>query len=313
MKDLKSKVLKEFDFRKADVSEVDFTYKVENVEKELLRIKKKNKITYEANEVNKGDIVLCSLKSNNPKFNSEISINTGLELFNKEIEAGIIGMKKGESKITYVDDKNVSIEVMKIERCELPKVLTDEMVKKEEIEGVSTVKALEEHLKELHQKNRDSAINNKASYLIEHVLKQVVSQGKYEIYEEDIQYLCDLEIQKSRVLAENEGLVLEKMTAEEFNGRIPVKSYDEFLNMVRNMKKNQIYVLIMGLKKAKEDGYEVMKEEYEKFLKDYYTMYKMDPEVARKAYSWDYYEATDYLIYYRDQIANYYKERYQEV
>lgn len=315
MKDLKSKLISEFDFRQADVSEVDFTYEMDSkfIEKEMLRIKKKNKVSYEAEEVNKGDIVLCSLKSDNPKYNREISLNTGLGLFKKEIENALIGMRKSESKTVSVDGENVSIEILNIERSELSDRLTDEMVRKEEIEGVATVKELEDYLHKLYQEKVDSAINNKAYYLVEAVLKQVVPQSKYEIYEEDIQYLCDLEIQKASALAKNEGLILEKMTEEDFNGRIPVKSYEEFLNMVHNMGKNQIYVLVMGLKKAKEDGYEPSKEEYEEFLKGYYTMYKLDPEVARKAQSWELYEANEYIIYYRRQIINYYRERYQEV
>ncbi|MBE6011676.1 MAG: hypothetical protein E7234_03865 [Lachnospiraceae bacterium] len=315
MKELKSKVLKEFDFRKADVSEVDFTYEADKgfIEKELLRIKKKNAVTYEVDAVIKGDIVLCSLRSDNPKYNKEISVNSSLGIFKKEVAGKLNGMKKGETLTVSVDGDDVNIEILKIERRELPEILTDEMVEKEEIESVSTVKALEKHLQELHQKNIDSAINTKAYYLVEHVLKQVVPQSQYEIYEEDIQYLYDLEIQKASALAKNEGLILEKMTEEAFNGRIPVKSYEEFLNMVHNMGKNQIYVLVMGLKKAKEDGYEPSKEEYEEFLKGYYTMYKMDPEVARKAQSWELYEANEYIIYYRRQIINYYRERYQEV
>jgi hypothetical protein len=315
MKDLKSKVLKEFDFRKADVSEVDFTYKVDKdfIDKELLRIKKKNTTIYEVDAIGKGDIVQCSLKSENPKFNKVVSINSSLGIFKKEITNNLTGMKKGETMTVSVDGNDVHVEILKIERRELPEALTDEMVKKEEVEGINTVNVLEEHLKELYQKNVDDAISDKAYYLVEHVLKQVVPQSEYEIQEEDIQYLCDLEIQKASALAEKEGLVLEKMTAEEFDGKIPVKSYDEFLNMVYNMEKNQIYVLVMGLKKAKEDGYEASKEEYEKFLKGFYTMYNIDPEIARKAQSWELYEANNYLIYYRKQIINYYRERYQEV
>lgn len=315
MKDLKSKVLREFDFRKADVSEVDFTYEADKdfIENELLRIKKKNKITNEVDEVKKGDIVLCSLKSETPKYNREIKINTGLGIFNKEVEAALAGMKKEEINIASADGYNVSVEVLKIERSELPEVITDEMAAKEGIEGVDTVKDLKEHLMELHQKNIDDAIDSKAYYLIDHVLKQVVPQSEYEIYEEDIQYLCELEIQRARALAENEGFVLEKMTEKELDGRIPVKSYEEFLDMVHNMKKNQIYVLIMGLKKAKKDGYETPKEEYEEFFKDYYTMCNMAPEVARKVYPWEYYETNDYLNYYEAQIYNYYKDRFHEI
>ncbi|HAQ39399.1 MAG TPA: hypothetical protein DCM73_00160, partial [Clostridiales bacterium] len=87
MKELKSKVLKEFDFRKADVSEVDFTYEADKgfIEKELLRIKKKNAVTYEVDAVIKGDIVLCSLRSDNPKYNKEISVNSSLGIFKKEV------------------------------------------------------------------------------------------------------------------------------------------------------------------------------------------------------------------------------------
>ncbi len=72
-------------------------------------------------------------------------------------------------------------------------------------------------------------------------------------------------------------------------------------------------MVLLGLKNAEKDDYKVSQEEYDKDLKDYYTMYNLEPEAASRIISFDYYEANGYAAYYRNKIKEYYKERYQEV
>lgn len=315
MKELQSRLIKEFDFREADVSGEDFTYEIDKkfIEKELLHIRKKNKIVNEVEEVKAADIVVFSLKSINPKLNREkVSINAGLGLFNKEIEAALIGMKKGESKTIEVDNESVGIDIINVKRSEIPE-LTDEMAKKEKIDNITDVKSLMEYLEQLYEDEKNKAIDEKSYNLVENVIKQVVTKSKFDIKEEDIQYLSDLEINKARVLCELEGLILEKMTPKDFEGKIPVRSYDEFLKLVNDIKKEQLLVLLLGLKNAEKDGYKVLKEEYDKDIKDYYKMYRLDPEAAFRAISFELYETNSYARHYRDIIIEYYRERYQQV
>ncbi|GLC29449.1 hypothetical protein [Clostridium omnivorum] len=315
MKDLKSRVIKEFDFREADVSGEDFTYEVDKkfIEKEILRIRKKNKIVQEVKEVKEGDIVVCSLKSINPKFNKEnVSINAGLGLFKREIEMALIGMKIGENKTIGADNERVSIDVINVKRSVLPD-LTDEMVQKEKIDNITSVKSLTEYLEQLYKDEKNKAIDNKSYKLIENVINQVIAKSKFDINEEDIQYLSELEIHKARVFCELEGLTLEKMTPEDFNGKIPVRSYDEFLKMVNGLSKDQLPVLLLGIKNAEKDGYKVSQEKYDKDTEDFCKMYHIKPEDAYKAMTFEYYETGHYTGHYRNIIREYYRERYQEV
>lgn len=315
MKDLKSRLIKEFDFREADVSGEDFTYEIDKefIEKEILRIRKKNKVLHEVEEVKKGDIVVCSLKSINPKFNKEnVSISAGLGLFKKEIELALIAMKKGESRAIDADNESVIIDVINVKRSVMPE-LTDEMVQNEKIDNITNVKSLMEYLEKLYKAEKNKAIDNNSYKLIENVINQVISKSKFDINEEDIQYLSELEIHKARVFCELEGLTLEKMTPEDFNGKIPVKSYDEFLKMVNGLSKHQITVLLLGLKNAEKDGYKVSQEEYDKDTADFCKMYHMKPEDAYRAMPFEYYETGHYTGHYRNIIREYYRERYQEV
>lgn len=315
MRKLESQVIEEFDFRKADVSGEDFTYEVDKefINKKILRIRKRNKILHEVEKVESGDIVVCSLKSKNPKFNREkVTINAGLGLFKREIEDALVGMNKGHIKTVDTGDGSVSIEVINVKRCEIPD-LTDDMVKKEKIDNVTDIKSLMEYLNLLYEEEKNKAINEKAYVLVDNVLKQVISRSRMEINEDDLQYLCQLEVQKARILAELEGLVLEMMTPEDFEGKIPVKSYDEFINMIYNINKETLPVILLGLRNAERDGYEVSREEYDEELKEYYTMFHIDPKYAARAMSFEYFEVNGYSRYYREKIKEYYKERYQEV
>lgn len=315
MKELKSKILKEFDFRNIDVSGEDFTYETDKnfIEKEITRIKKKNKISYEVQEVTKGDIVICSLKSSISKFNKEnISINVGLGLYDRQVEDALIGMEKGESKILLLDNESINIDILNISRSRIPE-LTDEMVEKEEINSVSTVESLINYLEGLHEVERNKAIDSKAYLLVGKILKEVIEKSEFVIYEEDIEYLSKLEIQRARVLAKLEGLILEDMTPEEFSGRIPVQTYEDFLKMIYEMKKESLPILLLGLKSADKDVYKVSKENYNKSLNEYSAMYNIDPEDASEAMTFEYYEAKEYQIYYENKIKEYFKGRYKEV
>jgi FKBP-type peptidyl-prolyl cis-trans isomerase (trigger factor) len=315
MRKLKSTLIEEFDFREADVSGEDFTYEIDKefIEKEILRIRKKNKVLHEVEEVKKGDIVVCSLKSINPKFNKEnVSISAGLGLFNREIEMALIGMKKGESKAIDADNESVIIDVINVKRSVMPE-LTDEMVQKEKIDNITNVKSLMEYLEKLYKNEKNKAIDNKSYNLVENVINQVIAKSKFDINEEDIQYLSELEIHKARVFCELEGLTIEKMTAEDFNGKIPVKSYDEFLKMVNGLSKHQLPVLLLGLKNAEKDGYKVSQDEYAKDTEDFCKMYHMKPEDAYRAMAFEYYETGHYTGHFRNIIREYYRERYQEV
>ncbi len=315
MKKLKSVVIEEFDFRKADVSREDFTYEIDKefIEKEILCIRKKNKVLHEVEKVKKGDIVVCSLKSINPKFNKEnVSISAGLGLFKREVEIALINMKKGESKTIAIDNESVSIGVINVKRSMMPE-LTDEMVQKEGIDDVINMKSLMEHLEKLYENEKNKAIDNKSYSLVENVIKQVIAKSKFDINEEDIQYLSELETHKARVFCELEGLTLEKMTPKDFNGKIPVKSYDEFLKMVDGLSKDQLLVLLLGLKNAEKDGYKVSQENYDKDTEDFSKMYHLKPEDAYRAMPFEYYETGHYTGHYRNIIREYYRERYQEV
>ncbi|SCL85862.1 hypothetical protein [Sporanaerobacter sp. PP17-6a] len=312
MKSLSSEIIKEFNFREADISGEDLTYTIDknDIEKEILRIRKKNKISSEVPEVRKGDIAVCSLKSGNPKLNKEsIAINVGLGLFEKKIEDELIGMTKGQDKNVVVDGINVDIKVLSITRREIPE-LNDEMVKKEKIDNITTANCL---IAKLYEDQKNKVLDSKLYNLTENVIKQVIAKSKFDINEEDIEYLSGLEIQKARELAAVEGLTLETMTEDDFNGRIPVKSYKEFLKMVKNMETARFPVLLLGIYNGGRNGYKPSREEYEESIREYYTMYKLNPEDAKKAITFEYYESNQYQSYYREIIKNYYIKKYEEV
>ena len=54
----------------------------------------------------------------------------------------------------------------------------------------------------------------------------LTEKSEFVLYQEDWLRAVEMRLEFSRALAKEEGFVLEEMTSKEFEGRIPVKTYD---------------------------------------------------------------------------------------
>ncbi|MBR4906016.1 MAG: hypothetical protein IKZ44_04100 [Clostridia bacterium] len=145
---LKSRATKVYDYRCADISEfvVGFTVDEEQYQKDLTRVLKRYGNKAEAETVASGDTATVACISDFPRFNKAgIPVIVGKGVFDAALEAALIGMRKGETKIVDKDGQTVTMTVERIVHTELP-ALSDETVASFGMEGIQTVKDLRRSL-----------------------------------------------------------------------------------------------------------------------------------------------------------------------
>ncbi|WP_339224222.1 hypothetical protein [Paenibacillus sp. FSL W7-1332] len=310
---LKSSIINEPDFRQMDVNPNWLQYSIDQhaIEEELQRIQKKHRQLVEVEDVRNGDSVTLNLTSEEKKYNREnLTISIGLGLFSKELEEQLIGSRSQEAVDLHVQGHKVHVQIVSIVRSVIPP-WTDVMAAEERIDGVSTLEELKAHLKE---QMRDNIVAANMFYLIKSVNRQMADKGKYNLIQEDLDLLIDMELERVRLMAQSDGLVLEEMTEEQFQGRIPVKSYEEFLNMIISLNQTKLPVLLIAMKHAEEDHFTPTAEGYKEYIANMVESFPgLDIEEVRQRLDFDNYASQEYLEYFNEKIRTYYTTQLQEV
>jgi hypothetical protein len=145
---IKSRAITVYDFDKADITEFvkGFTVDEEQYNKDLARVLKRYGAKAEAETVSDGDTVTLTCVSELSRFNkADVPVVVGKGVFDAGIEAELVGMNRGETKLFDKDGTEVSVTVLKIVHTTLPE-LTDANVASFGMEGVTTVRELRKSL-----------------------------------------------------------------------------------------------------------------------------------------------------------------------
>lgn len=249
-----------------------------------------------------GDVVECSMTSQNKRFQRpSAKITVGAGLLDREEEKKLVGQKVGAKLALVCRGSDVTVTILSVKkRCVPP--LTDEMVAALGLESVRTV---EQYRTYLVEQALDEQFSNESYAVIQSVLQTVRERSEVLITQEDWQQSVQWDINRLSVIAQFDGLELEKMTEKEFEGRIPVKSYYELVAMLQRDAWQNTWQMLLGRKLAEEDGFTVTETGYETFLAELAASWNSTVEAYRPAYPYAYYEAIQYRIHYYDTVSDY--------
>ncbi len=242
--------------------------------------------------VSSGDVVVCRLQSPCPKYQRDkVQFVAGSGMFQRDLEALCIGMSVGETRERTLPEGAVSVTLLKVTNKIVPP-LTDEMVEKLEIQGVHTIGEYREYLLDQQTEEQfQDVLYEPQHYLID----QVIARSEFVLYQEDWQHVIDLRLERLRAISRHEGMVLEDMTPEQFEGRIPVKSYFELVAMEQNSAWEFLCMHLIGRHIAEETGFEPSEAEYQKQLEDSMKAWGYTEEDAREINT---YPAYQFFAYY---------------
>lgn len=244
-----------------------------------------------------GDVVTCSMRSVIEKFNrSAIQITLGSGLFDRETEAALLGAKPEDKVSVQKDGETVEIQVLAVRNKYVP-VLTDEMVQALEIPSIDTVDAYRRYLVDAQRKEQ---FNDDSYAPCKHIINTVLERSEIVLKEADWQRDVDWQLHKVRTYCEDEGVVLEEMKDDDWDGKVPVKSYFEFIALLQKCAWENVSLMVLGFEEAKKQGYAPSREDYEHFLDEMVAGWGGKREMYAEGTPFEFFEAFSYAnVYYR--------------
>ena len=241
--------------------------------------------------VSAGDLVVCRLGSDCPRFRKErVKFTAGSGMFHRELEVLTLGMAVGETRETDLPEGHVALTVTEVTNRIVPEI-SDALVAQMGLEGIHTVAEYTAYLTKQQKEERfREGVYAPYRYLID----QVVGGSEFVIDEADWQKVVDLRLDRSRTLSRQQGMVLEEMTPEQFAGRIPVQSYHELVALEQKTAWETLYMNLLGRRFARETGFQPSQARYREMLRDYVAAWGGSEETAREVEPYESYEFFSY-------------------
>lgn len=301
---MKSKVLKMYPYQQVDITPFRRSPDIDQaaLQKEMDRVVYPYITWSDGDTVYAGDVAECSLTSDDPRYQrSSVKITVGVGLLDREAEKLLVGLTVGSKRKVTCRGSEVEVTIQAVKNRHVPS-LTDAMVAALGIEGVSTV---EQYRTDLLKKALDERFQNESYEVVQYVLKEVAERSEILIDQQDWEQSVAWDLGRLDVIAGFEGMELKTMTAQDFQGRIPVTSYGELVAMLQRDAWNNTRQMLLGRELAKTDGFAVTQEDYEVFLAELAANWNSTVEAYRPAYPFAYYEAIQYRNHYYHAVTNY--------
>lgn len=306
---MKSKVLSFAEYDQVDISMYKKVFKLDEkaYKKEIDFIKNKNSTWEEAGEVTDGALIVCDMESANPFFSREdLKIMVGQGFFHKKLEAMCVGLKKGPAGVLDVDGEKVTVTVRSIRQKKIP-VITDEMIEALGIEGVSDVEQYEDHL---IREQKKKIAENEGYEAVQYVMNKVFETSTFDLKKADWKEMTDHEIKRLKEISREQGLNLETMTPEDFEGKMPFSSYHELFANVQNDSWDRLCGYLLGREYAEKDGVGYTMEQYRDDMEEYVKFWHETKENAEKINTYEYSEIMFYVNYYYNKVKEYVTENF---
>lgn len=299
-----SKVISMFPFEQVDITPFKRRPQIDEagLQKELDRAVYPYITWEEGDAAAAGDVLTCRMESADSRFQrAEAKITVGAGLLNKEEEQKLEGARVGSVRSLSCRGSAVTLTVLAIrKRCVPP--LDDRMVQALGLDGVATVAQYRDYLR---NQALDEQFASDSYEVIRAVMEQVARRSEVLIDQADWQQSVDWDLNRLAVISRLDGMDLKTMTARDFEGRIPVKSYYELVAMLQQDAWQNTWQTLMGQKLAETDGFAVSREAYEAFLQETAEAWHFTAEDYRPAYSYEYYQAIQYRVHYYDAVSDY--------
>ena len=179
----------------------------------------------------RGDTLTLKTVSSLPKFNKpKVTVSIGRGLYDKGLEAAMVGKKAGDTCTVTVKEQNVEVTVLEIKRKMVP-APTDEMVVALQAKDFENkiITTADDYIAFVMKEKELSTLANINYYVMEEILKAYPIEA-YD--EDDIRILGELEHDAFRkIFLEREGVDLDALSPEQLQEKMNVRSFAEFMKM----------------------------------------------------------------------------------
>ncbi len=296
------KVLKLYDFTQCVLPDVLFDIKIpqKSIDEKLTKAAE-HFLAIEEQEgaIEKGDIVGIKIASEDSFLASECErLSVGKGFFSKEIEAALIGKKKGDTFATEADGAQASITVLWVKRRVVPK-FTDAMAAAMNVEDVTNV---QEYTDYVIQELVDEDKEKKQNAIWNMVSKKLLEESSFDVDEQEVdaQYKKDL-------------AYLQKELEDDFEEFMQVKYHGKSLEESKKNYKQEIVKTLelcaIAAPMAEEDGTQWTREDYEAVIDDMVSE-EYSKEELQQSMSYEDYVKQQMEEYLKAKVLEYYDSRF---
>ena len=296
------KVLKLYDFTQCVLPDVLFDIKIpqKSIDEKLTKAAE-HFLAIEEQEgaIEKGDIVGIKIASEDSFLASECErLSVGKGFFSKEIEAALIGKKKGDTFATEADGAQASITVLWVKRRVVPK-FTDAMAAAMNVEDVTNV---QEYTDYVTQELVDEDKEKKQNAIWNMVSKKLLEESSFDVDEQEVdaQYKKDL-------------AYLQKELEDDFEEFMQVKYHGKTLEESKKNYKQEIVKTLelcaIAAPMAEEDGTQWTCEDYEAVIDDMVSE-EYSKEELQQSMSYEDYVKQQMEEYLKAKVLEYYDSRF---
>ena len=296
------KVLKLYDFTQCVLPDVLFDIKIpqKSIDEKLTKAAE-HFLAIEEQEgaIEKGDIVGIKIASEDSFLASECErLSVGKGFFSKEIEAALIGKKKGDTFATEADGAQASITVLWVKRRVVPK-FTDAMAAAMNVEDVTNVQEYTDYVtRELVDEDKEK----KQNAIWNMVSKKLLEESSFDVDEQEVdaQYKKDL-------------AYLQKELEDDFEEFMQVKYHGKSLEESKKNYKQEIVKTLelcaIAAPMAEEDGTQWTREDYEAVIDDMVSE-EYSKEELQQSMSYEDYVKQQMEEYLKAKVLEYYDSRF---
>ena len=296
------KVLKLYDFTQCVLPDVLFDIKIpqKSIDEKLTKAAE-HFLAIEEQEgaIEKGDIVGIKIASEDSFLASECErLSVGKGFFSKEIEAALIGKRKGDTFATEADGAQASITVLWVKRRVVPK-FTDAMAAAMNVEDVTNV---QEYTDYVTQELVDEDKEKKQNAIWNMVSKKLLEESSFDVDEQEVdaQYKKDL-------------AYLQKELEDDFEEFMQVKYHGKTLEESKKNYKQEIVKTLelcaIAAPMAEEDGTQWTREDYEAVIDDMVSE-EYSKEELQQSMSYEDYVKQQMEEYLKAKVLEYYDSRF---
>lgn len=237
----------------ADYKNFEFDHEVtlscpeEHIERQLKRVMRSNKVIENVTVLEKGDVAVIDLESSLERYNrTKLTLTVGSGLFDKELEAQLIGKTTGETFELIIKDTAVKVTVISGKRTVFP-APTDEAVKAyaatvENMEGVETVAQFCECVKQLYFKEEKQNI---IFGTVNAVQDYVLTHSDWEFDPDEFQQMYDSMLEDMEQMAQEScGKTFVEMTDEEIARETDIPTKEALLEELQIQSERSIAALL---------------------------------------------------------------------
>lgn len=245
---MKSYINELIDFKTFDFPhEVKLSCPDEHIQKQLKHITRGHKETIEVTELQKGDIAVIDLESSLERFNrSGLTLAVGSGLFDKELEAALIGKKTGEEFTAAVKETPVKVTVKSGKRTVFPEP-TDEMTKQyaESVEGMEDVETISQYIDHVKAQYIAEKKQETVFTTLNEMLQYVLTHSDWEFDDDELEEIYkDMLENMEQMAQETHGKSFEEMTDEEISAETGIPNREALLDELRSECERQIASLL---------------------------------------------------------------------